>query len=471
MSSELNTQTLLFVTGRLAESSLREVVRAISDQLGFNYNIVVPGIQVAALLHVDLLLKRLEVPEKTDRVILPGWVQGNIDQLQAKFNLPFERGPKDLRDLPEYFGLEKRRAAELSKWSIEIIAEINHATRQSVQAVVTEAQSLISDGADLIDIGCVPGESSSTVGELVTALRAEDIRVSIDSFDRHEVDAAVNAGAELILSGNSSNIDWVGRTGAEVVLIPDSPQDLESLDRSIQQLCGQCEFRIDPILEPIGMGFTSSLQRYILSRQRYPDLPIMMGTGNVTELADSDSGGINMLLAAVCQDLQIHSILTTQVINWCRTSVREFNAARRMVQYAEDNGTIPKHISNQLLMLRDARPREYSAESLEQLSAALTDSSFRIFAEQHGLHLMNRNGHWQGDDSFEIFAEGLAANPDVDASHAFYLGYEMARAEICRLLGKKYDQDEPIQWGVAGTSPGSRRVHHESDDPESETPS
>ena len=465
MSSEFQNKTLLFVTGRLAEASLGETVRALSQRLNFQYHIAVPGIQVAALMHVDLLLNRLQIPTGTDIVLLPGWVQGDIRRLDQHFGIPFERGPKDLRDLPEHLGLEKRRRATLDDWSIEIIAEINHATRQPVAKVVAEARSLVEAGANMIDIGCVPGESSSqTVSELTTAMQSEGIRVSVDSFDRQEVERAVAAGAELILSGNSSNIDWVSGTGAEVVLIPDSPQDLDSLDRSIQKLSGRCEFRIDPILEPIGMGLTSSLRRYMHCREQYPALPMMMGTGNVTELADVDSAGVNMVLAAVCQDLQIHSILTTQVINWCRSSVREFDAARRMVQYAADNQTIPKHISNALLMLRDARPHQHSDRALNELAAAITDSNFRIFGEGDAVHLMNRNGHWTGADSFPLFADALAANPDVDSSHAFYLGYEMARAEICRMLGKQYDQDQSIQWGVAGTSLGSGRVRHENED-------
>ena len=93
--------------------------------------------------------------------------------------------------------------------------------------------------------------------------------------------------------------------------------------------------------------------------------------------------------------------------------------------------------------------------------AAITDNNFRIFAESSGLHLINRNGHWRGDRPFDIFADALKANPNIEAAHAFYLGYEMARAETAQLLGKQYSQDEPIQWGIAGTLEGSASVHHD----------
>ena len=35
-----------------------------------------------------------------------------------------------------------------------------------------------------------------------------------------------------------------------------------------------------------------------------------------------------------------------------------------------------------------------------------------------------------------------------DASHAFYLGVELARAQIAWQLKKRYVQDEELSWGV-----------------------
>ena len=456
-------QTILFVTGRLAETSLSNVVAQLADRLGFRYQIAVPGIQVAALLHVSLLKKRLSVGADVDRVILPGWVQGDISELERQFGTPFECGPKDLRDLPESFGLGKRQQVNLDRYSIDIIGEINHATRMPLADVVAEANSMAADGADVIDVGCVPGETCAHVGDIVLALRGENLRVSIDSFERPEVEQAVDAGAELILSCNHSNLDWVTKLGTEIVVIPDTPADTDSLDRLIEAVTtAGTSFRIDPIIEPIGMGFTASLERYMVARRKYPDVAIMMGVGNVTELTEVDSAGVNMLSAAICEELGITSVLTTQVINWCRTSVAEFDAARRLVHHAVTNQVIPKHIDSSLVMLRDARLKPQSDDLLKALAAALTDANFRIFAEESGLHLMNRHGHWQGKQPFDVFAAAMAANSNIDASHAFYLGYEMARAETARLLGKRYVQDEVMGFGVAGELPGSAAAHHRS---------
>ncbi|MEI6540597.1 MAG: DUF6513 domain-containing protein [Planctomycetota bacterium] len=466
-----STDTILFVTGRLAEPGLREVIAGIAEKLGFSFEITVPGIQVAALLHVNLLLKRLTVPPHISRVILPGWCHGELSELEQHFGKPFELGPRDLYDLPEYFGLSKRRAADLSRYSVEILAEINHATRMPLADIVSQAKALIGSGANMIDVGGVPGESSPRIAEIVTILRSEGLRVSIDSFDRQEVEQAVTAGAELILSCNHSNVDWVTALGVEVVAIPDVPHDLASLDRLIARLREEATpFRVDPIIEPIGMGFTASLQRYLRVREKHPDVSMMMGIGNITELTEVDSAGVNMILAAVCEELGIQSVLTTQVANWCRSSVAEFDAARRLMHHAVAARTIPKNLGSAVVMLRDARLKPKSAESLQLLAAALTDPNFRIFAEAGELHLMNRNGHWHGHDVFRLFeqatssdsasgiyAKGHVPQPDgaIDRSHAFYLGYELARAEIALHLGKQYTQDEPMHWGLLGPTRAS----------------
>jgi hypothetical protein len=40
-----------------------------------------------------------------------------------------------------------------------------------------------------------------------------------------------------------------------------------------------------------------------------------------------------------------------------------------------------------------------------------------------------------------------------DGAHAFYLGTELMKAEISWLLGKRYVQDAPLDWGAAADLP------------------
>jgi hypothetical protein len=203
------------------------------------------------------------------------------------------------------------------------------------------------------------------------------------------------------------------------------------------------KFRIDPVLEPIGFGFAPSLGRYLEARRRWPDVEIMMGIGNLTELTEVDSAGLNLLLAGFCQELAIRSVLTTQVINWCRSAVREFDLARRLAYHAIRNQSLPKHVDSRLVLLRDPKLREVSIAELDELAAGIKDPNFRIFAERGELHVINRDGHRQGADPFELFEQ---LGP-LDPVHAFYLGYEMAKAVTALTLGKNYRQDEPLRWG------------------------
>src|SRR6476659_7025960 len=107
---------------------------------------------------------------------------------------------------------------------------------------------------------------------------------------------------------------------------------------------------------------------------------MMMGVGNLTELTDTDSAGINVVLAGFCEELGIRSVLTTQVINWAQSSVRECDLARRLVYHSIRNRVLPKHLEPRLVMLRDAAIVESSTEDLEELAHNLKDSNYRVFA-------------------------------------------------------------------------------------------
>ena len=203
-------------------------------------------------------------------------------------------------------------------------------------------------------------------------------RVSIDSFNPQEVKGRTRGRAlELVLSVNGTNIQFVGEwhkeefPDAEMVAIPDAPFDLDSLARTVDALREiGVKYRLDPILEPIGFGFAASLGRYIETRRHFPDAEIMMGIGNLTELTDADSAGINVLLAGFCQELGVRSVLTTEVINWARSSVKEFDLARRLMYHAIREKVLPKRLEPDLIVLRDPKLHEQGDEALMELACA-----------------------------------------------------------------------------------------------------
>ena len=61
-----------------------------------------------------------------------------------------------------------------------------------------------------------------------------------------------------------------------------------------------------------------------------------------------------------------------------------------------------------------------------------------------GVSLFNKNKFLTEIDPYDFFNE---IEVDGDIGHAFYLGVELARAQIAFQLKKEYEQDEELNWG------------------------
>lgn len=454
----MSRQRVLFVTGKLAEKSLRRVLDAFAPGCGIDPEVAVLPISVAALANTNWMAPRLLIPEGVTRVVIPGLCPGDLKPLEAAHSgrVQFEKGPHDLLDLPAYFQ-QPPTPPDLSRHSIEIIAEINHAPRLSQEELVAQATALARAGADRIDIGCEPGHLWTGVSDAVKCLVGAGLAVSIDSFEPEEVKAATRAGATLVLSVQGQNreraLDW----GVEVVAIPDRPGSLEGLARTVEFLEREgVPFRIDPILEPVGHGFGSSLSRYAAMAGMFPGKPVMMGVGNVTELAEVDSAGVHLVLLALAREWGVGSVLTTQVANWCQSAVMEIDHLRRVVELAITERRLPKYLDPAVLLLRDRRVVRRSERDLAELQAAITDSNFRIVAESGEVHVMNHRTWVRGREPFALMRE-LASRENLDASHALYLGYEIAKAVTALTLNKNYTQDRALDWGFLTRPEASHR--------------
>src|SRR3954468_22468417 len=196
-TSKIPSRTL-FVTGKLAEPSLRRVLADLAPKAGFEPEVAVLPITVAALMTTEWVGRRLRVPAATQRVILPGYCRGDVAAVPTPETVRVEKGPKDLRDLPEFFGGPRGRPKSCGRYDIEIGAEINHTPGLPPADILAAAGRFRDNGADVIDLGCNPGETWAGIGEAVRDLRADGLRVSVDSFNPIEVESALAAGAELV---------------------------------------------------------------------------------------------------------------------------------------------------------------------------------------------------------------------------------------------------------------------------------
>lgn len=435
---------VLFVTGKLAEPALRRTLEGMARP--FAADVAVLKITVAALMTTPWIARFLTVPPGTDLILIPGLCEGDPAVITERFGVPAMKGPKDLREIPQFFG-QDGPPPDYGRYEIEILAEINNAPRLPRAEVRQMAEYYRASGADIIDIGCTPGLAYPELGDVVRELVGAGFRVSIDSFDRDEILRAVEAGASMVLSINGSNLpvaEALRGTGASAVVVPDLGEGIDTLDRSLSALeRWGVPYFIDPIVEPIGFGFMASLERYAEVARRYPGKPQLMGIGNLTELTAADSTGVNAILIAICQELGVRAVLTTEVIPWARGAVREIDIARRLMYHAVTNRTPPKRLDDRLVTVKDPRILEYTEAELRALQAQVTDPNFRIFTDRDVITVFNHERFIRGTDIQEIFDQ-LGVD---EATHAFYLGKELMKAKIAITLGKTYRQEGQLSWG------------------------
>jgi len=429
------------------------------QELPFAWDVAVMRITVAALMTTEWIAKQELAPAPgTDLVMIPGLCEGDAATLTERLGVPVEKGPKDLREIPQHFG-RAARAADYGAWQIEILAEINNAPRMERASLRALAEYYRASGADVIDIGCTPGRPYPELASVVHELTGAGLRVSVDSFDPGEITTALDAGAEMVLSVNATNIAVAERYAGgdkRFVVIPDAGDQFAELERSLERLeRWRVKYLIDPIIEPIGFGFMASLERYAEAHRRWPTVPQMMGIGNITELTAADTTGMNALLIAICEEVGVRAVLTTEVIPWARGSVREIDVARRLMHYAVSQKSVPKRVDDRLVTVKDPRILEYSEAELRDLQSRVTDPNFRIFTDRDTITVFNRDRFVRGTDIQEIFGQ-LGVD---EATHAFYLGKELMKAKLAITLGKTYRQEGSLQWGYL-TPPDDVRSEH-----------
>ena len=450
------SEHLLFLTGSLAEASLKQVLHEMAPT-PVSWEVQPLKVKVAALLTGDMIKRQLADIGQASRVVIPGRCCGDIEQLSQHFGIPFQRGPEELRDLPEWLG-HAGTPPDLSQHDVMIFAELVDALNLTLDAILRQAQNFRQQGADIIDLGCLPDQAFPHLAESVQLLKSEGFKVSVDSHRTEELLAGGEAGADYLLSLTEETLWIADRVKATPILIPSHAGDLESLQRAWERLSANGrDAYIDPILDPIHFGFTESIVRYHEARRRLPDAPMMMGVGNLTELTEADTSGINALLFGIISELNVGAVLTTAVSPHCRSAIREADLSRRIMFRARADQSLPKRLHEGLSNRHALNPFPYTPEEIEMAAHQVKDRNFRIQVSDQGIHIYNRETFNQAVDPYDLFPHlGVEEN----GGHAFYLGVELARAEIALQLGKRYTQDQPLDWGSACEPVEKDRLHY-----------
>jgi dihydropteroate synthase-like protein len=519
---------VLVVTGRLAEESVR---RSISE-LGMDVDVRALPISVAAFITPAYAADALGDVKAGDYdvILLPGMVRGDVSPVEEATRTPTFKGPVHPSDLPIVIGLldeielsktspaselirdarTRRAASEIEEaernwreilkehgglviggdgygvpvggsFPMRVIAEIVNAPNLDEEAVKRRAAYYESQGADIIDIGMLAGvPKPEAIGGLVEAVRSSvTLPISIDTLDPGEIEGAVDAGVDLVLSVDRGNLEEVANyvSDTPVVVLPSNMKEGALPERAEERFIaleenillarnlGVGKIIADPVLEPaVKPGLIESLKAYQLFRLVDDNTPMLFGLGNVTEMIDADSTGVNALLTALACEVGANLLFVPEYSPKARGSVRETAAASKMMYLAERRKAPPKDLGLDLLVLKEKRWKEEPyvnavGEDVTFLDArgdevfkpdemgwfkVKVDRENDLIVATHFRESSEPDVVVRGVDATEMYQTIIRMGLVGRLDHAAYLGKELVKAEMALKLGRSYIQDEPL---------------------------
>ena len=490
-----NTQVAAFLTPRLI---IKEVKANFSDQLDEIDMILVPGLikkgtkeitkelgiptfkgstDGADLAMVLNLLEKITLSEDkpADKLI-----EEEKRQEAFKFIEEFENDQENIERLLEKpNNIMIRNLPVGEDFPMRVLSEIANAPFLSKEALINKCQYFVDSGADMIDIGMAAGEDfSDKIPELIETLRpiVGDRPLSIDTLNPHEIEVAAENGIDFVLSldlGNNAEVQEILKEkDIPAVLLPTnfshgiSPKSPLERVESMHQLIKDTEglrYVADLILDPIN---SSSIVESIIACHEFHKVnkaPMFFGVGNVTELMDADSGGVNVLLAGIGMELGVSILFTPEESGKTRGSVYELATASKMMFLAKHRKSIPKDLGINMVVFKDKHKRndiivnELDGVPESRLAKPLKfvrdkAGSFKISID-YGTTVRDSRiiaTHFKknkadlvivGSTAKEVYEEIITKELVTRMEHAAYLGSELQKAEIAMLTGKDYVQD------------------------------
>lgn len=488
---------ILVVTGRRAAGT-------VGTAAGNKAEVLVLDIDVAAFTTPNRLKASVPVG-KYDLIIIPGLITADFSRLEKELDTPIRLGPRHAADLGlvlaeidnlelsptvpacELLTTQRRETALKDIEMLEAAADpafylkdlkIGGSSIMKVMAEIVDAASLPMEklkekiylfqakGADIIDLGL--GMDATPAGIRAAAAAAKQtaaVPISIDTLDPDLINAAVESGVDMVLSLNSANMEMAGPpvagNGIAAVVIPDSGGGLESLAANIKSArsIGITRIIADPVLDPPGQGMADSIMRYRQFRLSHPDVPLFFGAGNITELMDVDTVGVNGLLAAIGREVGADILFTPEYSDKARGSISELKLAAQMLALAGLRSSSPKDLGIDLLVLKEKRMRPFDIVPGEFIAAKGSyqwtrdpAGSFRISISESTVKdgvvepgkIIARHTKYTivGDTAQEVLDTAIDLGMVSRLEHAAYLGRELGRAELALRMGRSFAQDD-----------------------------
>lgn len=515
---------VLLVTGALAQ----DTVKRYAKESSVDTEIVALKMAVAALLTPQTIAKALQNMKllNVDMVLVPGLIRGDTTVITKALGIPAFKGPRYAADLPTVLDslgevklstvvpacdllrekLQQKALEEINKaeqnrdellkvpgsmligkvavgkdFPMRVLAEIVDAALMDKQTIQRLAKRFVQTGADIIDVGMVAGESRPQDAKRMVqwVKQVVDVPVSIDTLDSAEIQAAVEAGADLVLSADAGNLEAIAPyvSNVAVVVIPtnqrqgffpkkatDRVKFLEEIISTAKKL-GVTRCIADLVLEP--SDILESLVAFREFAARNPDVPLFVGVSNVTELFDADSVGLNAVLARVSAEVGASILLATEKSDKAKGTVKEEVAAAKMMFLAKKRGSVPKDLGIDLLVLKDKRNHEEPYDKKLETGAKVVDASERsepAVLDSQGMFKISidRNEdvlvavHYtsvdmekpiniiKGKTAETVYTKIMELGLVTRLDHAAYLGSELSKAEISLQTGKEYIQDKAL---------------------------
>ena len=489
------TQIAAFLTPK---QIIKEVKTNFSDQLNEIDMILVPGLIKKGTKEIT---KELGIPTfkgSTDAADL-GMVLnlvGNIDLSEdrpADKLIEEEKRKKAFKFIEDFENDEETIAELLEKpnnmlirnlpvgedFPMRVLGEIANAPFLSKEALINKCQYYVDSGADMIDIGMAAGEDfSDKIPELIETLRpiVGDRPLSIDTLNPKEIKVAAENGIDFVLSldlGNNSEVrDILKEKDIPAVLLPTdfangiTPKTSNERVEAMHQLIKDTEgvrYVADLILDPVN---SSSIVESIMAFQEFHKTnkaPMFFGVGNVTELMDADSGGVNMLLAGIGMELGVSILFTPEESGKTRGSIYELATASKMMFLAKNRKSIPKDLGITLVVFKDKHKRtDVIVNEMDGVEEVRQEKPMKFVRDKAGSFKINVEygttvqdsriiaTHFKknkadlmitGHTAKEVYEEIISKELVTRMEHAAYLGSELQKAEIAMLTGKDYVQD------------------------------